>query len=297
MANIQTPDSIGNPLLNFKPAAKNVSVYQGASRADVPDAVQGNSYLQLGQALETFAAGTGVTLSRAAAEKQKQDDLIAGKAASEKAQKANVKSIDEMVAKGIIPAGGSPVFMQALRENQLSYAADKHRQSLLTAYHSPEQADLRASNDPEHFNAFVRSHDEAFDQTHLLDKNGAPIYTDLDLARSKYHDRAREATNAVYGQHLTYRVSENEKAGEEIAGLRTTQAVAEGLDNGHSHATIAAHIASIYRDPNTGLVVHGMPASKQSTLTVDAVVSAAVERVMLQYSISSQRPRQTAIAH
>ena len=282
MADITTPDSVFNQdyrtRSNLQPAAHPISVYQGATRADVAAAPQGNQYSQLGHALEKFTAGAGIMLTRDAAERQAKADLVAGKAASERMQKANVKQIDEAVQRKIIPVGASPVYLQALAENQLAYAADKKRQSLNEAYWSPENADLRASNDASKFNGFVNKHNAEFDQSTLLDKNGAPMYSDLDMHRSKYADKTREAVNSAYSDHLKYRVSENERAGEEIAGLRATKALSDGLDAGHDHATIAANIGSIFRDENTGLVIHGMKASKQTEITVDAVIDAAVER-------------------
>ena len=282
MADITTPDSVFSQdyrtRSNLQPAAHPVSVYQGGTRDDVAEPIQTNSYSQQGDALTKFAGTTGLELTKAAAKQRAEDDLVAGQAASEKMQKANVQKLDEAVSRGIIPAGASPAFLQSLRENQLAYASDKRKASLATAYAAPEQADLRASSDPAKFNAFIAKHDEEFDKTHLLDEHGAPRYTDLDMHRAQYDEKARVATNALYGQHLSYRISENEKDAEEVAGLRTTQAITEGLDSGHSHAQIAANIGSIYRDPQTGLVIHGMQASKQSQITTDAVVSAAVER-------------------
>ena len=282
MADLTTPDSVFSQdyrtRSNLQPAAHPVSVYQGGTRDGVAEPVQTNSYAQLGSALEKFAGGTGVQLTTAIGKKQAEDDLVAGQAASERMQKENVKQIDEAVRLKIIPQGASPVYLQALAENHLAYAADKKRQSLNAAYWSPENADLRASNDSSKFHEFVTKHNAEFDQSTLLDKHGAPMYSDLDMHRAKYADKTREAVNSVYGQHLQYRVSENERAGEEVAGLRTAQAITEGLDSGHSHAQIAANIGSIYRDPQTGLVIHGMQASKQSQITTDAVVSAAVER-------------------
>src|SRR5437016_10014211 len=165
MADIQTPDSIDQFRTNrtkLEPGARNVSVYQGGTKADVPEPPQTNSYSQLGDALSKFAGTTGVALTGYATKIREENDLIAGKAASEAMQKKNIQGIDEAVKQGLFPAGASPVFLQALRENQLGYAADKQRQSLQAAYWSDENADLRASNDPEKFNAFVKQHNESF---------------------------------------------------------------------------------------------------------------------------------------
>lgn len=281
MADIQTPDSIGalpRSRTELVPGAKSLSVYQGGTRNDVAEPAQTNSYSQLGAALSTFAGSTGVELTKAAATAKAEDDLIAGQAASDQMQKRNIRSLSEAAAKGIIPAGANPAFLQATREQNLMYVADKRRLSLATAYASPEAASVRDSSDPAVFNAFVQKHDATFDKAYLLDAGGAPIYSDLDFHRAQYGPKAAHATNQLYGQHLSYRISENEKAAEETAGLRTSQAIADGLDYGHSHAQIAANIGAIYRDPQTGLVTHGMDASKQTQMTVDSIVAAAVER-------------------
>jgi hypothetical protein len=273
--NLSVPDSIKNQNFrvstNLEPAANPISVYAAPTPRDMAPPPQQNALGQLAHGLSVLQP----TLQHFAIEEQKKredEDLIAGKAASEEMQKRNVTDINEAVKQGIIKAGQSPVFLQSLRENQLAHSLDRHEKEIRAAYWSDDNADLRASNDMTRFDEFVAKHREGFDN----EIQGQ--YTTLDMARAKYAERTRDVAQSLYSEHLQYRIGENEKAGEEVAGLRTTDAINKGLDNGWDHKQIADTVNAIYRDPNTGLVTAGMKGSKQSQLTVDAVVGIAIER-------------------
>ena len=276
------PDSIRNmqtALTRLQPAATQIATYQGGTRADVPTPPQDNSYSQLGRALSSMSG----TMNQATAyTKEISDQQAAAEAvqiaAEMKAKDKTVSRIDEAVKSGAMRAGASPVLQQAVRTHLLASAADKRGQSLQAAYFSDEGAAVRNSNDPAVFNEFVRSHNDSFDLGALRDADGKSVYTDLDLFHAKYTERADQDTNALYRAHLSYRVSENEQQAEDVAGTRTSAVIGSGLDNNLTHAQIATSISSIFRDPVSGLVTHGMKGSKQAEITVDAVVDAAVAR-------------------
>ena len=205
--------------------------------------------------------------------------MLAGEAKSRELQAKHITRIDEAGKAGALPLGASPVYKDAVREHQLGAAADRRKQTLSEAYYNTDEgAAVRNSDKVEDFNAFVAKFNANYDLGVLHDAAGEKVYTDLDIHRSKYADRAEQDTNSLYREHLHYRVAETEKLAEETAGLRTTRAIEAGLDAGESHATIAATIGKLFRDPVTGLVTHGMKPSRQSEITVDAVVDAAMAR-------------------
>jgi hypothetical protein len=279
---LPTPDSIKSQNFrvgsNLEPAAKAISAYQGATRADVPEVPQTNGIQQLSAALSHIQP----TLNQGVAYVKTIEDQKAEAAAivaSEKAQAANVNDLKEAQAKGLIPDGAAPNFVRAFNTNMLKLRSESGVQKMRDAFYSDENAHIRNSDDPEAIRQFATKFRQDHDKGVLYNQDGAPLHTDLERVKSGYDDTFNQGVNALYKEHSKDRITEREKlAGDNASNLmatRISKASAPGVERNYKQ--MAQDVLDVFYNPTTGYVAYGgLSKSVASKSMVDGIVTSAV---------------------
>ena len=220
-SDLKTPDSISGqqniatPFSDLQPAAKTYSVYQTPTTSNVADAQTENRYTQLAGALKDLMP---VAVQAVKYQQDIEDERIlsaASVAASKAAQDKNIKDIAAAQASGLLPDGASPLYIRAWKANFLKLRGQQGEMEAKQAYYN--NPELRNSDDPNAFNAFITDWREKFLRSTLNDPNGVPQYSALEINDSKINEGLQQTFQSLHSEHVNYRVGERERAGRETA--------------------------------------------------------------------------------
>jgi hypothetical protein len=265
------------------PGAQNVSVYQGGTKADVPEPPQENSLSQLAGALAhiqpTLNQATGYV-----SDIKKQKDLSEGEIAGQKlAQDKNVKDINEAVSKGLLPEGASPTFNFAATTNFLKLRGEQSQMRAREDYYA--NADLRNSDDPAAFDKWSSKWASDNATATLTNEDGTPKYSALELSKSNFNERVIDGLRGIHSEHIAHRVSEREKFAEETAGNLGTTRLENLLGTGdnliapeqRNYASVGRALQDVYYNATTGQAAYGgMNKSKASVAMADIILTKAI---------------------
>ena len=278
---LQIPDDIGGEKRQLHPAVQGVSQFQQASVADVPNAPTDNSAWQLGRALSQLG-GTGIQAVQYTKQVYDERDTSEGEVAGQKlAQQKNIKDINQAVAEGKLPAGASPTFLFATKANFLRMRGEQMQMDMRKAYYN---SPVRNSDDPDAYTKWYADYYDKNLQGVLNDKDGNPLYSSLEVSKSKILERVMDGGRAVEQEHLAHRISEREKLAYQEAGALLGTVLESDLNTGKNlevydapkYQKVADRLWDVFNNPDTGYVsVGGLDKSKASQLLQDTIVAKA----------------------
>jgi hypothetical protein len=273
MANIPTPDSIDSTKTKLQTAARRVGTYTTPTAVDIPEAPQTNSFNQLSAALSSIQPSLRQAITYVETE-QTEADKAAAIIQSEKDHAETVKGINARN----IPDGARPTYLHAYQVNRSKLNAERGVQLMREEYYSPENAALRADDNPEAMSEFQMKFREKYDKAVGLD-----TYSDLERAKSKYGETLAAGFQSLNLAHLSYRVGEREKLGEQTVGnlmvTRIESATAGKQPHEWDKAAIGKLLADVGYNQTTGQVTYGgMDGSKFSKTMTDSIVATAVSQ-------------------
>lgn len=276
---IQTPDTIGVSQTKITPAAQEVSVYQGGTRADVPEPPQDNRYMQLGQALEKFAAGPGQRLANDAAKKSIDKQMAAGELNAQLlAKDKSLKNLNEAVADGRIPAGASPAYIFAMKANLLKLRGEQSQMRMREDYYA--NSALRNDDNSQAFIQWAAKWQTDNEDAVLKDTQGNQAYSALEISHSNFNSRVSDGLRGLEQEHIAHRVSEREKLGEQYASTlmatRLEVFQANVPANVRDNAALASALIDVGYNATTGAATYGMDKSKVSAMMQNAILAKAV---------------------
>jgi hypothetical protein len=273
MANIPTPDSIDSTKTKLQTAARRVGAYTTPTAVDIPEAPQTNSFNQLSAALSSIQPSLRQAITYVETE-QTEADKAAAIIQSEKDHAETVKGINARN----IPDGARPTYLHAYQVNRSKLNAERGVQLERESYYSPENAELRASDDPNAMADFHAKFKEGYDKAVGLD-----TYSDLERAKSKYGETLAAGFQSLNLAHLSYRVGEREKLGEQTVGNLMVTRIESMTSGKQPHewdkASIGKMLTDVGYNQTTGQVTYGgMDGSKFSKTMTDSIVATAVSQ-------------------
>jgi hypothetical protein len=221
---------------------------------------QGNGLKDLADALGTLHKPL---LQFAAQEVERISDEEA--AAGARAYLENRKGFKEAIEAGIIPAGASPHFIQAYKDQEVRARGYDFELAFRDEY---EKSGLVNQDDPAAVQAFAADFTKKWMADNLAD------YDDISVAKN-FIPVAEQTTNSILARHAEERAAIVEQgliesAEREIIGM---------IDRGGDPAEIGMAITMRSRE----LIDSGLNGTKANKLIVDAITNAAIDK--MDYSV------------
>jgi hypothetical protein len=282
-SNLPTPDSISGqqniatPFTDLQPAARPYSVFTPETGFDIPDAPKTNGYMQLAGAMKDLMP---VAIQGVKYVTDIDDERLVSEgavAASKAAQDKNVKDLHSAMRAGYLPAGASPTFIKAWKENFLTLRSEQATDEMRAAYEA--NTELKTSQDPNAFNAWASQWRDSYMKSVLNGADGQGQYSALEIANSKFNERIQHSIFGLHKEHINAQVAEREKVGRQTADNLMTARLDEAFKGKDffsvDYAAAAQRLTDVWQGPNGMVSKGGLNVSEINPAIANALITHA----------------------